>query len=178
MFNSKVNGSNPEYPSYSSIFKNKSNPGPQECWRDFETCWDQHYVEPGKNLTTVDPKDLETTGWFSIWHCIQPFLFTSIVFLSMNYRKMNRCLKIPESPDCLKNYCCCFPFQVLWKLGYLLCSLISVVPIPALTNIYMFYLNVRSHHARSHWDFGTQMESIEGEIQKYEALGTLERINS
>ena len=63
-------------------------------------------------------------------------------------------------------------------LGYLLCLLISVVPIPALTHIFMFYLSVRSHHARSQPLFRKEMETIERRIQNYEALGTLERIFS
>ena len=145
-----------------------------------EKCWEvNHDVSSDPENDTEYINDMKTTGWFAVWHCIQPFLGTFLVFLSMNYRKMNRCPEIPEGPDCLKKYGrCCLPFQILWKLGYLLCLLISVVPIPALTNIYMFYLNVRSHHARSQPLFRKEMESIESRIKNYKALGTLERNNS
>ena len=164
MLHLSANGSHPEYPTFSSVFKNKSHPGPQECWKDFQSCWEQHYVDPEENFIPSEPNDIKITGWFALWHCIQPFLGTFIVFLCMNYKRKN-CGLEPEHPDGLQ------------KLGYLLCLLISVVPIPALTSIYMFYLNVRNHHARTQPDFRSRMDSIEIQIQKYEALGTLERIN-
>ena len=161
-------------PAYASIFENLNRTRPQ-CSGDldtYRTCWDQNVGQKKKVTPPID--DLKITGWFAVWHCIQPFLGTFLVFLSMNYRRTNRCMEIPEGPDCLKKYGHCV--QMLWKLGYLLCLLISVVPIPALTHIYMFYLNVRSHRARSQRKFRTEMQTTESRIQEYEALGTLERI--
>ena len=171
MFHATATESLQEYPTYASIFENRSQPGPQECWQGFETCWDQHYVDPEKNFTASELNDMKTTGWFAVWHCIQPFVGTFIVFLSMNYRKISS-IEIPEGPDCLKKYRhCCVPFQMLWKLGYLLCLLFSVVPIPALTNIYMLYLKVRSHIARSKTQFRKEIEKIERNIKEYGDLG-------
>ena len=64
---------------------------------------------------------------------------------------------------------------MLWKLGYLLGYLLyllfSVLPIPALTNIFMFSLNVKRHIARRKPRFKKEMEIIEKKIKEYEALG-------
>ena len=104
--------------------------------------------------------DFHLAGWFSVWHCIQPFVAIIIVFFSMNYRELNRCPEIPKGQeDCIK-------------------KCISVVPIPALTNIYMFYLKWKSYLARSKPRFRKEMDVIESQIKNYEAVGTLERINS
>ena len=142
-----------------------------------------------------DQEDYLVTAWISMWHCIQPFVVTVVVFIITNYRRGCNGVKfslpdISDLPDCLKdslvckifNYLlCCIPFKVLWPLGYLLFKglvstllvLGSSVPIPALTNFYRFYLDVRCHHARSHPDFRTKIVSIEKDIRKHEVLGKL-----
>ena len=72
-------------------------------------------------------------------------------------------------------------YTVLWPLGYLLFKglasallvVVRLVPIPALTYIYAFYLDVRKHHARSKSDFRDKIVNIEEEIEEHEALGEL-----
>ena len=161
------------------FYNNLNQTSPQECSEDlktFMTCWNVNQ----EKKKTPPLEDIKVTGWFAVWHCILPFLGIFIVSLSMNYhREMNKCSKIPKGPDLPQKYRQCrVPFQILWKLGYLLYLLISLVPIPALTNIFMFYLKVTSHCVRSKPLFRTEMGVTEGRIQKYEALGTLEKIIS
>ena len=146
------------------------------------------------NRKSNDKEDYRVTAWISVWHCIQPFVVTVVVFITINYKRGCNGVKsfpdIPDVPDCLEDSCvceilncllCCIPFKVLWPLGYLLFKglvstllvLGSSVPIPALTNLYRFYLDVRCHHARSHPDFRTKIVSIEKDIRKHEVLGKL-----
>ena len=144
MFDSAGNGSLPEYPTFSSVFKNKSLPGPRECWKGFEICWDQHSVVPEKKITASKSNEMTLTGWFVVWHCVQAVLLTFIVFLSMNFK-------------------------------YFKCSLPNIeniaLPCPVLTHIYLFYLKVRSHIARSQSGFKIEMDKIERKIKGCEALG-------
>ena len=120
--------------------------------------------------------DYRVTGWISIWHCVQPFVVTIIVFLSMKFFKEGK-FSVPNQPELLKSkswWCfssvlCCIP-----NLAYLG----RVVPLPALTNLYRFYLDVRCHHARSKPDFRKTIVSIEEEIREHEALGELWKIQN
>ena len=164
-----------------------------------EKCWDENHdvsSEPSNSAEYID--DMKTTGWFSVWHCVQPFLVTFLVFLSMNYRELNfKGVKriFPEInnfpvPDCLDKshwcssynilVCCCqLPFLLLWfalwfvmgTLGNCFLSLTSILPMPVFTHIYMLYLSVRGHIARSKPQFKREMEKIERKIENYEALG-------
>ena len=108
-----------------------------------------------KNSTSenVNHSDYVVTGWISLWHCIQPFVATLIVFLSMKCCKGGKG-SAPDQPKylrdkkwwCFSSVLCCIP-----TLGYIC----SVVPLPGLTNLYRFYLDVRSHIKRSQSDFRT-----------------------
>ena len=170
MLNATANENLPEYPTFESILQNTTRDGPKECWKAFQTCWDHHYVDPEKNLTAIEYYDLKTTGGIGIWHCTQPFLGIFIVFLIMNYDKIKCSLPSTPAPHCLKSWCCA-PFKVLWILGYFLCFLASLIPLPVFTHIYRFYLYVKLYNARRKLDFEKKIEPIETEIQKYEALG-------
>ena len=167
-----------------------------------------HYVyelTTSKDMTaSLDIEDTELTGWFALWHCIQPFPVTFIVFFLMHIGKCSK----PEVPDffgikyipgfdslwdSLKDtwhnvwYKCffCLPFQLPLLLGYVLvyllcllcyflCVLGNFLPIPAFTNIYRFYLDVRCHNARSDWrKFKIDIKDYEIEIMNHEALGRL-----
>ena len=59
----------------------------------------------------------------------------------------------------------------LFLLASPLLSLASVLPMPVFTHIYMLYLNMRGHNARSKPQFKEKMENIERNIEEYEALG-------
>ena len=154
----------------------------------------------GVNSTIFNYKDYEVTGWIAIWHCIQPFVATMIVFFSINFsrgcREVKRSFRdVPEHPDCIDRIVdrtnwrtgnrWPTPFR---KLNYLLCGIPGlvikalwsvvlvvgkIVPLPVFTHLYRFYLDVRSHHARSKPDFRTNIVSIEEEIKEHEALGEL-----
>jgi len=158
-----------------------------------EKCWEENHNVPS------DPEyinDMKTTGWFAVWHCVQPFVVTFIVFFSMKIKHKD----LPDiddfhRPDCLYDedgdeyhwcfdynilkWCCLHPFLLLWfalwypmrLLGNCLLSLASVLPMPIFTHIYMLYLNVRGHIARSKKKFKEKMENIERNIEEYEALG-------
>ena len=102
-----------------------------------ENCWAELLDKPDNiKLEFITTKDYQVTGLISIWHCIQPFVATLIVFFSMKCSKGG-----------------------------------SVVPIPALTYFYRFYLDVRHHIKRSKPDFRTVIVSIEKEIRQHAALG-------
>ena len=47
-----------------------------------------------------------------IWHCVQPFLVTLIVFLSMKHKQI-KC-SVLSVPDHLEDGWCCFPFLDTW----------------------------------------------------------------
>ena len=155
--------------TFSSLVKN-SDSFPQKCKANvreaLQKCWD------GYNHVSSDPEnireyiaDMKTTGGFAVWHCVQPFVVTFIVFLSMNYKKVTlpRLIDIDRDQKILILLsCCCFPF-----------TLVFITPMPVTTHIYMFYLNVRGHIARSRSGFKIEMEKIEREIKEYEALGKL-----
>ena len=103
----------------------------------------------------LDEKEYERTGWIAIYHCIQPVLITMVIFLSINCKKRQmrkNCLN-PDIPTIL-------------ALGRLL-------PNPAVTHIYSFYLAVKRHDVRSHPDFRTKIASIEEKIRKHQALGKI-----
>ena len=115
-----------------------------------EDCWAQLLDQTETiKLEFIKKEDYEVTGWIALYHCIQPFVVTMIVFLSINKGSPT----IPDVPRCL-------------QVG-------SWVPIPALTYIYTFYLDVRSHHVRSKPAFRTKMVGIEKEIKDYQVLGKL-----
>ena len=109
---------------------------------------------------------MKTTGWFAVWHCVQPFVVTFIVFLSMNYKKF----KLPQLDidrddiNLMLIACICFPFTLVYLLA-------SILPMPVFTHIYMLYLNVRGHIARRKPKFKEKMAKIERKIEEYEALG-------
>ena len=137
--------------------------------------------------------DYRRIGWFSLWHCIQPFVATFLVLVSMNYRRCCQTVfqcSVPDIPksladsracQILNRLLCLAPFKVFWPLGCLLykglTSFLSVLgrrfPIPVLTKVYRFYLDVRCHYARSKPDFRIKIVSIEEEIREHEALGKL-----
>ena len=163
----------------------------QSCFADLNSSFKK------KNNKTFAREDYGVTAWISIWHCIQPFVVTVAVFISINYNNFSKGYsglkfslpEIPNVPEWLKDSCfclncllCCIPFKLLWPLGYLGYRLFKglaaaflivsrSVPLPAFTNIYRFYLDVRSHHARSKPYFRIYIVDIEEEIREHEALG-------
>ena len=144
-----------------------------ECLTDLEVEID---IRDNSTLDVSDNRDYRVTGWISLWHCVQPFVVTMIVFLSMKFLNEGKC-SVPNQPAnfkkkewwCFSSVLCCIP-----NLAYLG----SLVPIPALTHLYRFYLDLRSHHARSTPEFRTKIVSIEDEIREHEALGKLWKIQS
>ena len=138
-----------------------------------EKCWDEkHEVFPKPKNNTEYNTDMKTTGWIAVWHCLQPFVVTFIVFLSMKNKDHNyKRFKLPNVDNC----CCCGLFVLLWfvmrTLGNCLLSLASILPMPVFTHIYIFYLNVSSHIARSNPKFKEKMGKWERKIEEYEALG-------
>ena len=127
------------------------------------------YENYTRNSSILNNQDYVLTGWISIWHCIQPFIITLIVFLSMKSCKGGKCSALEEPRYlrdkkwwCFSSVLCCLP-----SLGYIG----SLVPLPGLTHLYRFYLDVRSHIVRSKSDFKYNMEDIEEEIREHEALG-------
>ena len=150
--------------NYNLTFPSHENCG---CLKDLET---EFAERKNSTLENINYDDYETTGWISLYHCVQPFLAILIVFLSMNC-KGGKC-SAPDEPEDLRNpwWWCCFS-SVLCCCIPTLAYIGSVVPLPGLTNLYQFYLEVRSHHARSKSDFRDKIVSIEEEIRKHEALG-------
>ena len=155
-----------------------------ECYNNMITTYNEKNNR-NRNSSVLAFEDYHRIGWFSLWHCIQPLLVTTLVLISINYKKCCQTAicsvpDIPEVPNC-KSLLCCAPFKMLWPLGYLMFrGLVSalrvlgrVVPIPAITKVYRFYLDVKCHIARSSPDFRTKIVSIEEEIKKHEALGEL-----
>ena len=181
----------------------KSDPDHQTCLADMNSVFKKKY---NKKLNNAE--DYGVTAWISVWHCIQPFVITMVVFITINYKRCcsGGCsgvkfslLNIPDVPyfpedflvcGMFNYFLCCIPSEILWPLGYLLGyflgylgyflfkGLVSallvvgrLVPIPAFTNLYRFYLDVRCHHARSKPDFRDKIPSNEEEITEHEALG-------
>ena len=129
-------------------------------------------------------EDYKTTGWIAIYHCIQPFLITLVIFLSINYKKWQirkNCLT-PEIPvpkrfdynDWIfsNTILCCLPNLIYLPYKALL-AIGSVVPLPGFTHIYTFYLTAKKHIARSHPDFRSKIASTEEMIRKHESLGKI-----
>ena len=100
-----------------------------------------------KRRDFLPDKDYKTTGWIALYHCIQPFLVTLVVFLSINCKKWQ--IRTPN---------------ILLAIG-------RIVPNPAFTYIFSFYLTVKKYNARSHPDFRSKIASTEDEIRKHESLG-------
>ena len=76
---------------YSSIFDDAANFSKACC----KACWEEEEgalvnFNPSNTLLEVFKEDYQLTGWFAVWHCIQPFVVILIVFLSMNYKKLFR----------------------------------------------------------------------------------------
>ena len=141
------------------------------------------------NLTILDYEDFDVTGWISLWHCIQPFVATLIVFLSRGGKGVKSSFRdIAGPPDCLlpifcptpydklNHLLCGIPFLLIYVLWYLVLIVGSLVPLPIFTHLYRFSLEVRSHIKRSKPGFRTEIVSIEEEIRDHEALGELWKI--
>ena len=176
--------------SYLSKKENDFNFSSPDSLRSACDAYINFYDNHTKDSTILDDEDYELTGWIAIWHCIQPFVAIMIVFFSINYSRgweeVKRSFRdIPDLPDFLDHVLCPTPYD---KLNYLLCGVPALlilllwylvlvlgkfVPLPAFTNIYRFYLDVRCHDARSKPDFRTMIVSIEGKIRDHEALGQL-----
>ena len=122
-----------------------------------------------KNETSYDFDDYRRTGLIAIWHCIQPFVITMIVFIIMKCRKGGKYLT-PEELENLKDL-------NWWGLNTITCCIPNlafigkVLPIPAFTHLYRFFLDLRCHDARSKTDFRTKVVLYEKKIRKHEAIG-------
>ena len=115
--------------------------------------------------------DIRLTGMIAIWHCIQPFFITTIVFISMKCCKRGKCLtpfQLANLKDPLwwgfNTITCCIP-----NLAFIG----SMLPIPGFTHLFRFYLDVKCHYARSKPDFRTKIVKYEQKIGKHEAIGKL-----
>ena len=139
-------------------------------------------------------EDYKLTGWFAVWHCIQPFVATLIVFLSMNYKKWFRGDKIYINYKkwFLRNKCltpgnyyasntwwyfnavfCCLPNVIvqIYIIIYILFCLCCFLPIPVFTSLYKLFLDVEFHRARGESNFMTKISHFEGKIKEHEDLG-------
>ena len=136
-----------------------------ECLTDLEEEFDKR-----KKRTSIDFNDYRWTSLFSIWHCIQPFAITVIVFISMKCCKGGKLT--PYELGNLKD-------PLWWGANTVLCCIPnlafvgSVLPIPAFTNPYRFYLDVNCHITRSRPDFSTKIVKFEQMIRKHEVIGKL-----
>ena len=134
----------------------------QECWDDLTSAFERRL---GERLDSSDHEDYTLIGRLAVWHCIQPFLVTFIVFINMNFRKWVSELDCRTlSPRCLHSVFC--SLRELTKS-------VSLLPIPAVTNIRGLFLHVQCHNARSLQDFRRRIVSIEAEITDHETLGKL-----
>ena len=160
---------------YSSIFDDAANFSKACC----KACWEEEEgalvnFNPSNTLLEVFKEDYQLTGWFAVWHCIQPFVVILIVFLSMNYKKWFRGNKCSAPGDDMwrddgcslwwyfNTVCCCLP-----NVTYIG----SFLPIPVFTNLYRFFLDVKFNHARSKSYFKTRINDIEVKIKEHEDIG-------
>ena len=145
------------------ILKNKSMfPScTQECWDEL---LDKPEQNPNRTLEFIPKEELKLTGWLALYHCILPFI-VSIIFVMLGLQKCSVSENLRKKRWwCFNFSLCCIP-----NLTYIG----SMVPIPALTNLYSFYLDVRCHIARSKPDFRKKIVTIQEEIRKHEKLGEL-----
>ena len=91
-------------------FKSSKEPDFDEIWAEKglnfsslrlsnRVCYDymRSSVSKEKNYRKLDPLSEElyvTTGWIAIYHCIQPFFITFLIFLSINCQKWKSCSKM------------------------------------------------------------------------------------
>ena len=155
-----------------SIFNDKFPSCPQACWEEQKAALD--IDNTNKRSLEAVKEDYQLTGWFAVWHCIQPFVVILIVFLSMNYKKWFRGNKCSAPGDdmwwddgccawwCYNTVCCCLP-----NVTYIG----SFLPIPVFTNLYRFFLDYKFHYARSKSDFKTGIDYIEEKIKEHEDIG-------
>ena len=156
-----------------SSFLSKNNITPPsvescKCLTEMEMEFDK-----GKNSSSdkINYDDYIVTGWIALWHCIQPFVATLVVFISMNFCRGGKCSP-SDQPEylrdkkwwCWSSVLCCVPF--LAYIG-------SVVPLLGLTNLFRFCLDVISHNVRSEPDFRTKIVRVEEKIMEHEAIGEL-----
>ena len=156
-----------------SSFLSKNNITPPsvescKCLTEMEMEFDK-----GKNSSSdkINYDDYIVTGWIALWHCIQPFVATLVVFISMNFCRGGKCSP-SDQPEylrdkkwwCWSSVLCCVPF--LAYIG-------SVVPLLGLTNLFRFCLEVISHNVRSEPDFRTKIVRVEEKIMEHEAIGEL-----
>ena len=121
-----------------------------------DTCLEQE-LHSEENLESSEFRaDMMTTGWIAVWHCIQPFFVSFIVFLSMNCS----CSSSPPTTP-----------EASYRPSRGPISLLSVLPIPVFTNIYRFYLSLRFNLARSQPDFKKKIGKIEQQIQDHKNPG-------
>ena len=92
-----------------------------DCWQEMSTSFEERQ-KININITIMDV-DFQLTGWFSVWHCIQPFVATLLLILGMNFNKS---------------------WERSEKAWYFL------VPIPAVTYLRCFYLNLRNFWLKMH----------------------------
>ena len=132
------------------------------------------YQNYSRNSTIMKYEDYETTGWISVIHCVLPFIITVIIFLSMNACCEGGNCSASDISDkylghkslvcCNSLVTCCYPD--LTNNGI-------VIPIPGFTDLYRFWLEVRSHIKRSKHGFKDKIADIEKEIKDHEAPGKI-----
>ena len=93
-----------------------------DCWQEMTTSFDEIIDERQKVNITIMDVDFQLTGWFSVWHCIQPFVASLLLILGMNFNKS-------------------------WGRSEKACYLL--VPIPVITYLRCFYFNIRNFWSKN-----------------------------
>ena len=174
LFNSSMSKSSGERRDFDSFLEENNfsfvKSDHNECFVAMNSVFKETHNINSPRLMNEDEDYVLTGGRIALWHCIQPFFATLIVFLSMNFCKRGKC-SVPEGLEKLKerdwwylNCFCCIPNLVY--IG-------KQVPLPGFTHLYRFYLDVKYHYARSKPEFRTDIVRIEEEIREHEKLGEL-----
>ena len=143
----------------------------EECCQDLNDTFERRHILTSPVNWENEDYRYRITGLIAGWHCIQPFFASIIVFIIMECRKGGK-FSAPDVPEHFKKKRWWCLNSVLFFLPILTFTG-SVLPIPALTYLYRFYLDVRCHNARSHPDFRTRIIKYERMIRKHESLGKL-----
>ena len=121
-----------------------------------KNCWARRSTEvPSNSSGKLNEKSQNNAycniAYISFWHCIQPFLFVLLVAFNKTFIGRNR------KKSSASYLCFCF-VPGFWK-----------IPIPALTLLYRFWLDIKCHSARSLTNFKEEIVKIEEEIHRHEA---------
>ena len=128
--------------NYSNIYN--MSKCPKTSWMRMFDYWERKHGHTGQYM---DPDEYRMTGFIALWHCIQPWLITTICFFALIKTR-------PRSAG------------ESW-----LVFLVSSLPIPLFSCVYRLCLQIRCYKARSQPDFKTRIMEVEDSIRKYEKIG-------